>query len=106
LKPHYWEARYNLGIALSQLGKDREALTSFQEAVRIQPHFPPAYFQAGEALRNLGRHREAAAYYRKAIELNPAFISAIRERAAEAEQTGDREIARIYRKFLDLPSPR
>ncbi len=105
LKPHYWEARHNLGIALSQLGKDREALTSFQEAVRIQPHFPPAYFQAGEALRNLGRHREAAAYYRKAIELNPAFISAIRERAAEAEQTGDREIARIYLEILNPPLP-
>ncbi len=106
LKPHYWEARYNLGIALSKLEKDREALTSFQEAIRLQPNFAPAYMQAGDRLGKMGRHREAAAYYRKAIELNPAFISAIRERAAEAEQTGDRESARIYREFLDLPSSR
>jgi len=106
IKPGYWEARYNLGTALSQLGRNREALASFQEALRLQPGFAPAYFQAGETLRKLGRHREAAAYYRKAIELNPAFISAIRERAAEAEQTGDREISREYQEILKHPSAR
>ncbi len=105
IKPHYWEARYNLGIALTQLGRYREALTSFEESLRLQPGFAPAYFQAGEALRELGRHREAAAYYRKALELNPGFLPAIRERAAEAGQTGDREIARIYLEILSPPIP-
>jgi hypothetical protein len=42
VKPADVGGRYNLGLALLQLGKQSEAVIQFQEALRIQSDYEPA----------------------------------------------------------------
>lgn len=60
---------YNLyafrGVALSDLGRFREAIVDFDRAIQLLPH--PTYYQArGKALQAVGRFSEAAADFRRA----------------------------------------
>jgi tetratricopeptide (TPR) repeat protein len=51
MKPDYAPAHLNLGVALQQLGQTQDALTQFQEALRLEPDNKLAA-QYREALRN------------------------------------------------------
>lgn len=42
LLPHYHQAYYNRGLARESLGKPQEALSDYDEALRIEPTFTPA----------------------------------------------------------------
>ena len=56
LKPHLCEAHKNLGAALTELGRPRDAVASFATALDINPQFWPACRRAAAApLRLEGR---------------------------------------------------
>jgi tetratricopeptide (TPR) repeat protein len=65
-----WEI-VNKGAALSNLGRAKEALGYFDEALKILPTFDAAWLNKGAVLAKLGRDEEALTCYAKAIELNP-----------------------------------
>ena len=65
-----WEI-VNKGAALSNLGRNKEALTYFDKALDILPNFDAAWLNKGVVLTKLGRDEEALKCYAKAVENNP-----------------------------------
>jgi serine/threonine protein kinase len=70
------EQYLNEGIQLYTIGRYREALAVFEQALRLDPHFGEALFCKGNALYFLKRYEDALLTYEQAIRLdpyNPAF---------------------------------
>ena len=65
------DAYFALGIALKEIGWNREAITNYRKLTEIQPDCADAYFALGIALKEIGDHKEAIANYRKVTELKP-----------------------------------
>ncbi len=57
----------NKGVALGYLGKYEEAITCFDNALKIDPHDLEAWYNKGVALENLGRHEEAITCFDNAL---------------------------------------
>lgn len=66
----------NLGVALRQDGKTREAIDDFEHAVAILPENAQAQDNLGEALTEEGSIDEAAPHLREAVRLRPGFAKA------------------------------
>jgi DNA-binding helix-hairpin-helix protein with protein kinase domain len=64
---------YRQGLALSQDGKFADAVTLFQEAVRIDMKFNEAYEELGYALYRLGRYEESANASNQATNIRNSF---------------------------------
>jgi len=97
-KPDYAEARNNLGIALSQLGRGDEALREFEAAAGNVLYATPeiAYYNMGEEHRRRKEYKKAGEMYRRSIAMNDryadaylrlALLEADRGRWAEAART-------------------
>ncbi|MBI3895775.1 MAG: protein kinase, partial [Acidobacteria bacterium] len=61
----------NMGAALSNLGRNKEALARFDKVLEILPRLDVGWLNKGVVLRKLGREKEALSCYDKAIEINP-----------------------------------
>ncbi len=71
LRPHWAEARANLGLMQHLMGKEREAIQSFEAALRVNPElFVPNLF-LGLDLLGLREPRRALPYLERAQRLNP-----------------------------------
>jgi len=66
----------NLGVALANLHRDAEAITSYRHAVELDPGNYKSWNNIGDSLRRLGRMSEAMEPYRKALELVRADMRA------------------------------
>jgi Flp pilus assembly protein TadD len=51
---------------LIRVGRTREAIAHFQEAVRLDPQYAYAHFNLGVALKQAGKMDEATEEFRKA----------------------------------------
>ena len=71
IKLDYHEAWYDRGVTLSALGREEEALTSYDKALEIKPDEHQAWNNRGNALSALGRKEEAITSYDKALEIKP-----------------------------------
>jgi tetratricopeptide (TPR) repeat protein len=76
LRPTYFEAHVNLGIALDKKGDLDDAVAVLREAIRLNPGDAPAHSALGNALSHLGRVDEAIGAYRKEIQLSRGSASA------------------------------
>jgi tetratricopeptide (TPR) repeat protein len=65
-----WEI-VNKGAALSNLGRAKEALGYFDEALKILPTSDAALLNKGVVLSKLGRDEEALVCFLKSLEVNP-----------------------------------
>ncbi|MDP2897427.1 MAG: tetratricopeptide repeat protein [bacterium] len=63
---------YNLGLQKKQLGKDAEAVSALQEAIKAQPAHVEALQALGDVFLRLERFDEAIRILQKAVALNPA----------------------------------
>jgi tetratricopeptide (TPR) repeat protein len=65
-------AHHNLGVALADAGRLREAIAQFEEALRIRPEYAQARTDLGNALSKApGRAAEAIAQYQAALAIMP-----------------------------------
>jgi tetratricopeptide (TPR) repeat protein len=70
-------AHYNLGCVVQDIpGRLNEALSDYEEAVRLKPDYYKARGNLGNALRSLGRTPEAIAQYEEALRIYPEFAEA------------------------------
>jgi type IV pilus assembly protein PilF len=97
-KPDYAEARNNLGIVLSHLGRGDEAIREFEAAASnvLYPTPEVAYYNLGEEYRRRKDFRKAEEMYRRSIAVNDryadaylrlAFLQGERGQWAEAART-------------------
>ena len=76
---------YNEGTQLLNVGKAREAIPHFDQAIRLNPRYTEAYTNRGIAWREKGDLSGAITDFDKATELNPKYTRAY----------GDRDITRL-----------
>lgn len=65
--PALHAVQFNLGTLLMQVGETYQALTSFNESVRLRPDFMPSIISLGTALERMGQMDMAIDYWRKAV---------------------------------------
>lgn len=87
------EALNNRGNALLELGRDEDALASYDQALVLKPDYAHAYNNRGLALLNLKRHVDALASLNLAIEFAPDFALAFNNRGYVLQQMGRQEEA-------------
>lgn len=76
LAPESAEDHFNLGNALSLLGKSDEARGCFERAVILNPDFAEAYFNLGNTLRELGDLNGAETSFLQAVGCRPDYADA------------------------------
>jgi len=64
-------AQCNLGTALFSLGRVTEAVTCYEQALRLRPDYADAEDNLGNALLRLGRVHEAVDHFERALALRP-----------------------------------
>jgi tetratricopeptide (TPR) repeat protein len=70
------KAHYNLGLILSGQGKLEEAITEYQQAIRLKKDFAVAHYNLGNALSQQRKMDEAIAEYREAIRIQEDYPEA------------------------------
>ena len=73
---YYAEAQNGLGDDLFQAGKVSEAVSHYQQALRIDPDYAGAHESLANALVQVGRLPEAIAQYEQALRINPDYVEA------------------------------
>ena len=74
--PGNYRAHNNLGQALLEAGRIREAVPHFHRALEMEPGFAEAHNNLGLALAGLGHSDQASKHYRRALVENPGYASA------------------------------
>ncbi len=93
----------NLGLALRALGRNDEALESYEEAVDLDPANASALNDMGNLLADRGRPEDAVRAYLGAIEAEPTSALAHHNLGVALKGLGrPREAAGSHRKALDI----
>jgi tetratricopeptide (TPR) repeat protein len=69
--PNAWIAHNNLGPVLQSRGKIFEAISHYEQALRIKPDYADAHNNLALALLELGRVTEAIAHCERALQIQP-----------------------------------
>ena len=72
----------NHGLALQNLGRLDEAVSSYDRAIALDPNLFEVHYNRANALRDLGLLDDAIASYERAIELKPGIAEAYSNRAS------------------------
>jgi serine/threonine protein kinase len=99
--PELWNHE---GIALSDMGRYREALDCFERSIELRPGWVRSWCNKGRALRALRRPDEALVCYDKAIACGPSeIIPYVNKGNCLLEDLGRKEdAAECYRRAADL----
>jgi Flp pilus assembly protein TadD len=73
IRPHYFQATCDLGVALDRRGETSAAVAYLRAAGRLQPENPRVHLNLGEALVHQGHLDEAIALYREGLRIQPNF---------------------------------
>ena len=91
------------GAALFDLGKIKEAVAAYEQAIALDPDFADAHYNLGLALKRLGRLDGAIASYRAAIALKPDLHKAYSNLANILRDQGQlAEAEALCRQAIDL----
>jgi len=87
---------YFLGLSLDRAAKRTEAITAFQEALRLNPDSSEANLGLGKSTLAVGRIGEAIAALREAVRLAPGNAQAQRLLSQAYRRIGDTKNAAKY----------
>lgn len=76
LDPGYWEARYNLALALIQKSEMKRAEAELRTVIRQKPDAVRAYYALGTLAQKSGRLDAAAEQFKAALNADPRFAFA------------------------------
>jgi len=75
--PRNFGAWHDMGLALADLGRDKEALNSFDRCIELNPNFARAWLSKGNFLHRVeGKEDEAVKCYEEAIKRDPGIPQA------------------------------
>ncbi len=92
-EPVLFVAYSNLGNVLCNQGKYPEAVTNFEEAIRLQPGYIEAYHNLGNCLLKQGRPAEALVRFGQALTLQPRLAEAHNSMGVALSDQGEYEKA-------------
>jgi len=96
----------NLGTALVEAGRVREAIGPLRRAVALDPSLPVAHAQLAAALLATGHLTEAEPHLREALRLYPADPEATFNLGMLLWQSGRTgEASEWFRRFLEIAPP-
>jgi tetratricopeptide (TPR) repeat protein len=84
---------YDEGVRLARQGLLREAINSFDKAIRLKPDYVEAYTSRGAVYNSLAQNERAIKDYDEAIRLNPRYAEAYYNRANVYSDSGQPERA-------------
>jgi tetratricopeptide (TPR) repeat protein len=91
------------GNKLFNENKFAEAVTSYEEAIRLSQSQWAYHFNLGLAYKKMDKSEEARAAFARALELNPDAFSVHKELAESLAKAGNYEEAKaLYRKALEI----
>ncbi len=103
LDPGYFEARYQLGSLLLEMGEVDEAAVHLESAVALRPDYALNHRELGTALGRLGRLDEARLHLERALILMPDDIRALNSLGALSAREGDLVTARaLFERALSI----
>jgi predicted TPR repeat methyltransferase len=101
--PDHVDALQFLGIALHQLGRSEEGVSTLRRALEVDPACEGAHNNLGNVLKEMGRAAEAELAYRRVVQLNPANADALNNLGvALKEQARLDEAVAAYRRAIAL----
>ena len=77
INPDDFIALDNIGLALSYLGKYKEAIEWYDKALAIDPNYITSLDNKGSALASFGKYKEAIEWYDKALAIDPNYITSL-----------------------------
>jgi len=99
----YSPAWNNKGIALSNLGKDKDAIECYDKAIKIDEKDADVWNNKGIALSNLGKDKDAIECYDKAIEIDEKYAYAWNNKGKVLYKLGRNEDAiECYDKAIEI----
>ena len=66
----------DLGTQLKLMGKVKEGMAKYAEAIRLNANYAPAYYNIAVVYSESRNYEEAIRFYKMAIERNPNYIEA------------------------------
>jgi tetratricopeptide (TPR) repeat protein len=93
----------DLGAALLGQGKAQEAISQFEQALRLEPDCAEAHNNLGAVLLGQGRLTEAIGHYEQALRINPDYARAHNKLGIALAQTGRiEEAVAHYERALQI----
>jgi len=86
--PNAWMAHICLADFLAGTGRTSEAITQYEQALRIEPAWGQAHFNLGVTLARLGRLDEAIGQYEQALRTEPNLAEAHNNLGTALRQVG------------------
>jgi tetratricopeptide (TPR) repeat protein len=115
VEPTNFETTYALGEALRRMGWDgnsgsekliSEAVSWFQQGIRLNPYDPYNYMKLGMCLDWSGRHNEAGPYFEKAVQRDPNNYYVLAHQGWHLVQAGEYSAAKPwFERSLTLQHP-
>ncbi len=104
--PHHPAILNELGVRMLDRGVAEQAHALFTRATTADPRHPALWANLASSLKALGRRADELDALDKALELEPRHLSALLQKGAYLEETGDvRNAARTYQHALDAIAP-
>ena len=104
--PHHPAVLNELGVRMLARGSAEQAQALFTRATSADPRHPALWANLASSLKALGRRDEERDAIDKALELEPRHLSALLQKGAYLEETGDvRSAARTYQNALECIAP-
>jgi len=96
---------YNNGIDLTNQEKYREAVASFEKAIKIEPTFADAYYNLGIIYQYLGNEKKALEAFEKNLEQSPEDYEVMYKIAVIYHNMGLNETALDYIRKIPADDP-